>query len=527
MSGPSKATLLVGMALEQFRLGCSSDGAPFAVALDGPNVALSLRGRGGLRSAMASTYYLETGEAPGQGALSEATAVLEGMAMASTREPVMLRVGSFGNGLVMDLGRADGRVIFIFPGGWEVQNRSPVLFRSTESVGELPIPTSGGHLAHLAHLAHLGQLGHLRTLLNLLDEDWPTLVAFMVGALMPHLAHPVAFFTGEQGTAKSSASRLVVRTFDGSTTDVQSAPRSEDDWAVVASSSWTVAIDNISKIDPWLSDAICRASTGAMWRKRTLYTDDNVSILRIKRVVVLNGIDPEVTRGDLAERLIRFDLVPITSRRSDEEIEEAFSEMHPGVLGALCDLTAKVLEVLPDIEVEDPPRMMSFAKVVAAVDSVLGTEGLKRYRYMVQAQVAQAAEGDIFAQTLDRFMASTGGIWQGSASELLSALGKLEARGRDDLPKTPQAVGSALSRVATSLRVKGWDITRAHSGTRSWTIRDPQAKGRGDVQGVQGVQGGGGLDGLDMMDTFRGPIPPEDEGSRDLTDDELDRLLET
>ena len=72
--------------------------------------------------------------------------MLEGMAMASTREPVKLRMGQVGHSVVMDLGRADGRIVVISPGSWEVEDCSPLLFRSTEVVGELSLPTRDGHL---------------------------------------------------------------------------------------------------------------------------------------------------------------------------------------------------------------------------------------------------------------------------------------------------------------------------------------------------------------------------------------------
>ena len=499
MSGPSKATQLVELALERYRLGCSTDGAAFAVEVDGPNVALSLRGRGGLRSALAADYYGVAFEAPGQNALSEAMQVLEGRAMAADREPVAIRMAAHDGAVVVDLGRADGQVTVVRPGTWSVVARSPVLFRSTEAVGELPLPIPGGTP---------GALPELQELLNVPADDWPVIVAFLVAALMADLAHPVLFLSGEQGTAKSWAARVLVRTFDGSQTDVQSAPRNEDDWAVVASSAWSVALDNVSKIDPWLSDAICRAATGAMWRKRALFTDDAVSILRVKRVVVLNGIDPEITRGDLAERLIRVDLDPIRTRRTDEEIEAAFGHIHPRILGTLFDLAAQVLAVLPSIEVERPPRMASFAKVVAAVDQCLATQGLKRYCAMVQSQVAQAAEGDLFAQALDRFLtASTSGEWEGAASDLLRDLRTFDAERRDELPKTPQAVGSALSRVATPLRARGWTVKRGRGAARRWTIR----RGNQGEIGVVGVEASTDCDTLDARDASFLPIPPDAE----------------
>jgi hypothetical protein len=277
---------------------------------------------------------------------------------------------------VIDPARGDGKAIVIDAAGWKVVDRSPVLFRSTEVIGELPIPTTGGSLERLAEL------------INVADEDWAVLVGSLVAAFLCDLAHPIPFFNGEQGTAKTWASRLFVRIFDGIDADVQSVPRKLDDWAVLASASWSIAIDNVSEIPPWFSDALCRACTGARTLKRALYTDDGVAVLRVKRQVVLNGIDPEVAGGDLAERMVRFDLEAVAERLTDEVIDTRFRQAHAGILGALCDLAARVLARLPTTDAANPPRMASFAKVLAAVDAELGSDGLGRYRAMVDAQVA-------------------------------------------------------------------------------------------------------------------------------------------
>jgi len=89
----TRATRLVNMATEQFDLGWDLDGRPFAVERDGPNVALSLRGRGGLRVALAHAYFVAEGQAPGQNPLSETLAVIEGMATMGPRQLVAVRMG--------------------------------------------------------------------------------------------------------------------------------------------------------------------------------------------------------------------------------------------------------------------------------------------------------------------------------------------------------------------------------------------------------------------------------------------------
>ena len=51
-------------------------------------------------------------------------------------------------------------------------------------------------------------------------------------------------------------------------------------------------LDNVSDIQPWLHDAICRAVTGDGLLRRQLYTDSDVSVLAFRRVVALTSIDP-------------------------------------------------------------------------------------------------------------------------------------------------------------------------------------------------------------------------------------------
>ena len=52
----------------------------------------------------------------------------------------------------------------------------------------------------------------------------------------------------------------------------------------------------------------------------------------------------------------------------------------PHILGGLLDLAADIHKRLPSIEVEKLPRMADYALVLAAIDEVLGTNGLERYR---------------------------------------------------------------------------------------------------------------------------------------------------
>jgi len=223
----SQASRLVAMARESYVLVLGHDGRSYAVDPGGPSVAVPLRGRDGLRTRLARTYYARTGTAPSSSALVDALAVIEGMTAQSRPVPVALRVARHGRSIVLDLADPTGRAVVVRPGGWEVADSSPVLFRRTVLTHPLPIPESVGQAG----------LGELRRLLNVDDAGLGLLTGWLLAALVPDIPHPILALTGEQGTAKSTAARFLVSLLDPSPAPLRSAPRDMRQWAVTAAAS--------------------------------------------------------------------------------------------------------------------------------------------------------------------------------------------------------------------------------------------------------------------------------------------------
>src|SRR5690606_12114410 len=103
----------------------------------------------------------------------------------------------------------------------------------------------------------------------------------------------------EQGAGKSTAARLIRRLVDPHIAELRAEPRTIDDVMVAAARSRVIALDNLSGIPPWLSDALCRLSTGGALTKRELYTDADEIILEAVRPVIVTSITDVITRGDL------------------------------------------------------------------------------------------------------------------------------------------------------------------------------------------------------------------------------------
>ena len=496
--GGSTATALVALATQRYELATSATGEPFAVAREGhgPYLARMLRGgQASLRAELAAAYARRTGRVPNSSALADALNVLEGIAMDRPPVDLALRVARHRAELVLDLGDPSGRVVVLTPQGWALAGRSPVLFRRTKLTGILPEPARGGRLEALRELG----------LVNLSESTWPLAVAWLVAALFPDIAHPIPLLVGEQGTGKSTTARLLSRLVDPSPAELRSAPKDLEQWAVAASGSWLVVLDNLSGIPDWLSDALCRAVTGDGMVRRRLYENDDLAVLAFRRVVALTSIDPGALRGDLADRIVMFDLERFAERGEELRLDAAFRRAWPGLLGGLCDLACQVLAALPGVQVDRPPRLADFARIVAAVDQVLGTSALEVYRALSNRISADVVEADPVAQAV-RQLATAQGTWQGTAGELL---GKLTADLGDQRPPrgwpaTPRGMAAALTRAAPALRDVGVRVEPAgrvgHQGQRCWWLSvDPDAQAPTNPQAAlwppadpAGTQGDGG-----------------------------------
>jgi hypothetical protein len=443
MSRPPQATVLVQMAVKRYALVTDERGQPHAVPRTGPRIAVPLSGKGALSKRLMLAYFKQHGKPPSNNALTGAMQVLAAHAEDSERTPIHLRSARLDDGgLAIDMGDATGRAIVVRDGEWKVFKRAPegITFRRTTLTAGMPRPS------------RIGKLDLLRDLINVRDEGWDMLRAWLVMALLPDLPVPILSLTGTQGSGKTSLGRAVIALVDPSPSPLRTPPRVADDWHTVAAASRVIGLDNVSSIQGWFSDLLCRTVTGDGAAKRQLYTDDEVHVTNFRRAIVLTSIDPGGLRGDLGERLMPIELDAITStrRRTEAELDEQLKHRMPRILGGLLDLVARVLA--NPVEVVELPRMGDAGSVMAAVDAALGSDAVGAYARAQDSIAEIVLEGDPVAAAVLRLMAEQESAeWLGTATELFSLLLAKTAE-RKQWPGNPRGLSSRLKRLQPAFR---------------------------------------------------------------------------
>src|SRR5439155_25729840 len=132
---------------------------------------------------------------------------------------------------------------------------------------------------------------------------------------------------------------------DPNSAPLRAEPRSVRDLMIAAANGWMFTLENLSQIAPWLSDALCRLSTGGGFATRRLYSDADEMLFAAQRPVMVNGIVELATRADLLDRSLVVELpaIPDEKRRREDEFWPAFEAARPRLLGALLDALSGAL----------------------------------------------------------------------------------------------------------------------------------------------------------------------------------------
>jgi hypothetical protein len=454
----SQATELVALAAACTLWHTPDEDAWATFPVNGHNEHANIRTKA-FRRWLVRQYYERHHSTPGSQAVQDALGVLEGRAVHDGEEhPVFLRIAEDNGHVYLDLCNEQWQVIEIDATGWRIVSDPPVRFKRAKGMLPLPLPEAGGSLEEL------------RPFINVSDEDWILVKAWLLSAFSPKGPYPLLELHGEQGSAKSTAARFLRGVIDPSTVPLRRTPKEEKDLIVSSAAAWLQVLDNLSHVPPWLSDALCRLSTGGGLADRELYSDGEVFLVDVQRPCILTGIEDLATRGDLLDRTMPLALIqiPNEARISEKRLKEDFERVQVRVLGALLAAVSCALYNLPTTKLASLPRMADFALWVVAASEKLGftaEEFLDAYAGKRDELHEAVIASNLVAQLVKRLVAAA--PFKGTAQALLTSL-EITADEKEKkskfFPISARSLSNALRRIAPNLRSVGYLVEFRREG---------------------------------------------------------------
>ena len=403
--------------------------------------------------------------------LADAVRTLRGLAVfKGSKHEVFRRLAGHEGKVYIDLCDEEWRVVEVDGEGWRVipGDDAPVRFSRKPGMLELTEPERGGSLQPLRDLLHLGEEDQER-------RNWHLIVAWLVQALSPYGAYSVLSLFGNQGSGKSGTQGVLRNFVDPNEAPLRPKPREERDLFIAASNSWTISLENMSKVTEWLSNALCVIATSGSYGIRAHYEDDEEVLFKARRPVLINGIGDILTYPDLLDRaaivrLPAFDddaLEDSEERLEDDVLIAVGRELAPTTCGALLDCLSYYLANRDSIP-NPRTRMVTYAKFGVACEQYLGWgEGafMRSYKESRGEATAQVLDSMPIAAILLDFLEDypKDDPWEGTPGELLADLNSraTETLRRDDeWPSSASRLGVQLNKLATDLARAGVQFTR-------------------------------------------------------------------
>jgi hypothetical protein len=430
-------------------------------------------------------FFLEKKKAPAGSAIKTAIRTLAAIAEFGPETPrhrIQLRAAEVDEKIYIDLGDESWRCVEVDADGWRIIDAPlQIRFRRTPSMRPLAVPQHGGHI------------DLLKPFVNLPAGDFVLFVAVLLDAFRSG-KHPILNLVGEFGTAKSTLAKIYKKLTDPDETELRSLPDTIRDIFIAVNSARVRAWDNVSKIEPRISDALCQLSDGSGFGTRKLYTDEDEFRVAGSRSIVLTGLVNCATRPDLASRTVLLALQPIEddARKSEVKFWADFNEVRPLILGALFDALAHGLRNLPNIHLDHTSRMADFELFGHACEAAYAEVGSFATALAANAVELNEAliEDDVVAKAIIAFM-DTRKKWSGTTTALLNELtlhalvDELQVSKQQDWPKDATRFSKRVRTVAATLRKAGVEVsfgtTPDRAKTRTITLTKTPAADAADA----------------------------------------------
>jgi hypothetical protein len=420
------ASLELLYMLDAQQLFHTSDGYQYVVVMSkGKPTCFDIRSQG-FEDFMRYNYFEKHGKTLKKETLQTSAQTLAAIAIAEG--PCLkahVRTAEHDGKIYIDLANEKGEVVEISPDGWKVVVDYDIYFRRTEGLLPLPVPVRPNQSNDDTWM-------EFKRLLNYGDErNWMLIVSWIVAALQPFgWSCPVLAVNGEQGSGKTTLSKLCRRTVDPHKAALPQFFKDQREAVISAQSKRVFGLDNQTHMEPWMSNFLAAMVSGNSMEMRKLFTDKDSIIFDVKPAMILNGIPEKIGGQDFSDRCLRIFVPELVSKgyQSETDIFEAHDEMLPRLLCAVFDAMAEGLRNMPRrkelMEGIHTPRLFDFARWIRQCEAALPfpfLTWLASYN-KVSADAAGADIEELFPQVVIEFVQSHNGEWRGYSNDLWALL---------------------------------------------------------------------------------------------------------
>jgi hypothetical protein len=265
----------------------------------------------------------------------EAQFAIEAYARRGEEKEPKIRVIAEGNDLWIDRGDQDWSGIRVNADGWKVDAPLvPPLVRG-KGMRALPLPRLGG------------RIDDLRPFVNLPSEDF-VLFCGTIATIFNAFGHYLTvILCGPPGSGKTTATRVIRALTDPHAIRSKRFSSVRD---LMHSQTHLVALENVSRISPELSDAICALNTATEYEERKYYSQGEQWTAGHHSPVIINGVPSNLAdRTDLADRTVTFAFDYLGENvRSEDVFWRKFDEASPRLLGVILDGLVGAMKVRQD-----------------------------------------------------------------------------------------------------------------------------------------------------------------------------------
>lgn len=344
--------------------------------------------------------------------------------------------------------------IIIDANGWQSQHQTEYKFLNQKSMKAhgYPIPFAGKIL------------DLLRPYFNMEEDTFKLCVINLIQWFFPCSSHFVSVISAPKGTGKSTFSALLHDIIDPSIIKHSFMPNSVDELKNHLANNTVVVFDNTRQLTDIESDILCAATTETYMTKRTLYTTHEETILRLKNIIILNGIEIIPQKADLLERSLLFELKPIPSnkRMTERNFWSKFDNDKAFIMGAIFNTISRAMQIKKTLTLSETHRMSDAYTDMVAISLALGIgkdEFTRIFNANKDALHNISQKNNMFCTAINDFFDSCCKTKiKCTVSELYKSIKESKVCERSALPNSASAFSRKLNEEKSSLQAIGIDF---------------------------------------------------------------------